>query len=176
MHGYKMSAGREPCDLESCHWDAVLRGHFLPADRRRLFFGSALPRSKALLGAITLILVCTYLVSGVRYALYAPATSNTATSFDDRSLYLCPFFRSTLRLPSRKVCTMKRPHSKGSFQVETTKLTGCPNGLLPVCPSSEHNLMGAFTCQCPRGEQFRRYSSVTVCRGVCLTRLEETQI
>jgi hypothetical protein len=54
----------------------VLRGHFLPADRRRLFFESALPRSKALLGAITLILVCAYLVSGVRYALYAPATSN----------------------------------------------------------------------------------------------------
>jgi hypothetical protein len=54
----------------------VLRGHFLPADRRRLFFGSDLPRSKALLSAITLILVCTYLVSGVRYALYAPATSD----------------------------------------------------------------------------------------------------
>jgi hypothetical protein len=26
--------------------------------------------------------------------------------------------------------------SYGSFQVETTKLTGCPDGLLPVCPLS----------------------------------------
>src|SRR4029077_6637044 len=31
---------------------------------------------RALLGAITLILICTYLISGVRYALYTPATSN----------------------------------------------------------------------------------------------------
>ena len=48
-------------------------------------------------------------------------------------------------------------------------------GLLPDC-SSEHNLMGVPTRQCAGGEQLRRYSSVTVCRGVCLTRLEETQI
>ena len=40
---------------------------------------------------------------------------------------------------------------------------------LPVCPSSEHNLIGDSTRQCPGGEQLRRYSSVTVCRGVCLT-------
>ena len=32
--------------------------------------------------------------------------------------------------------------------------------------------MGASTRECPGGEQLRRYSSVTVCRGVCLTRLE----
>jgi hypothetical protein len=30
--------------------------------------------------------------------------------------------------------------------------------------------------QCPGGEQLRRHSSVTVCRGVCLTQLEETQL
>jgi hypothetical protein len=36
--------------------------------------------------------------------------------------------------------------------------------------------MGASTRQCPGGEQLRRHSSVTVCRGVCLTRSEETQI
>jgi type IV secretory pathway protease TraF len=36
--------------------------------------------------------------------------------------------------------------------------------------------MGAFAGQCPGGEQVWRYSSVTVWRGVCLTRLEETQI
>jgi NAD(P)-dependent dehydrogenase (short-subunit alcohol dehydrogenase family) len=35
--------------------------------------------------------------------------------------------------------------------------------------------MGDSTRQCPGGEQLWRYSSVTVCRGVCLTRLEETQ-
>jgi hypothetical protein len=29
--------------------------------------------------------------------------------------------------------------------------------------------MGASPRQCPSGEQLRRYSSVTVCRGVCLT-------
>src|SRR6202047_4975169 len=43
--------------------------------------------------------------------------------------------------------------SRGSFQVETTRLTGCPNGLLPVSRSSEHNLMRAFTRRCPGGEQ-----------------------
>jgi hypothetical protein len=44
------------------------------------------------------------------------------------------------------------------------------------CPSSEHNLMGASAGRCPGGEQLRRYCSVTVCRGVCLTRVEATQI
>src|SRR5258706_1211469 len=39
----------------------------------------------------------------------------------------------------------------------------------PSCPSSEHHLMGASPRQCAGGEQLRRYSSVTVCRGVCLT-------
>jgi hypothetical protein len=43
-------------------------------------------------------------------------------------------------------------------------------------PTPEHNLMGAFTRRCPGGEQLRRYCSVTVCRGVCLTRVEATQI
>jgi hypothetical protein len=57
-------------------------------------------------------------------------------------------------------------------------MVGKPS-LMPLqksCPSSEHNLMGASTRQCPDGEQLRRHSSVTVCRSVCLTRLEETQI
>jgi hypothetical protein len=31
-------------------------------------------------------------------------------------LYRCPFFRSTLRLLSRKVCTTKLSHSRGSLQ------------------------------------------------------------
>jgi len=35
--------------------------------------------------------------------------------------------------------------------------------------SSEHNLMEASTRRCPGGERLRRYSSVTVWRGVCLT-------
>jgi hypothetical protein len=38
----------------------------------------------------------------------------------------------------------------------------------------EHYLMGATTRRCPGGEQLRRYCFVTVCRDVCLTRVEAT--
>jgi len=48
------------------------------------------------------------------------------------------------------------------------------NPLRKSCPSSEHNLMGGSTRRYG-GEQVWRYSSVTVWRGVCLTRLEATQ-
>jgi len=61
---------------------------------------------------------------------------------------------------------------KRGWQLGSERIVGKPSlsALRKSCPSSEHNLMGGSTRQCPGGEQLRRDSSVTVCRGVCLAR------
>jgi hypothetical protein len=45
----------------------------------------------------------------------------------------------------------------------------------PVKPVVRAQPDGSLHSPVPGGEQLRRYSSVTVCRGVCLTKSEETQ-
>jgi len=76
------------------------------------------------------------------------------------------------------LCAIVAGHSCfAEVYYDSGRVVGKPS-LSPLrksCPSSDHNLMAAFTRQCPGGEQLRRYSCVTVCRGVCLTRSEETQ-